>query len=78
MKYICLAKLLLCFLIGRLYANCNNCDNPDPTSLSEKIYLQGDQIAFQESAIFIKMNDHVFSVPAIYSDPRKCGREMPD
>jgi hypothetical protein len=68
----CIAMLLALSNFKPLaHAYCNPCPdsvNENANAQSEKLYLQKDQILFEDSHIFVQLSNKVVSVPAIFSD----------
>ena len=62
-------SILLMFFLMFARAVYSGCDQYEQES-SERIYLQVDQMSFYDSKIFVRIDDEVFLVPAIFCDQK--------
>lgn len=69
---ICIAMLLaLLNFTSSAHAYCIPCPdsaNEHAVAQSDKLYLEKDQILFEDSRIFVQLSNKVIAVPAVFSD----------
>ncbi len=64
----CLLSLLFSHTVNAACAPCLEQNNNSASASIEKMYLQEQQIVFQNSKIYINLNGAIFTVSSVFSD----------